>query len=82
MMYLETFNYDGKNATVIKEEKRLGSDGNPIIRTTLDNGVVLIYKKTPNGFENLDTNFELIKQSNGFYYSDLTSPKKDFHDYY
>lgn len=81
-MNIENFNYDANNASVTKDEKRVDSNGNVIRRIRLSNGVIFVFKQVENGFENLDTNYELIKQSNGYYKSDLLRPKKDFHDYY
>ncbi len=81
-MNIGTFNYDGQDATLIKKEKRLKNNGNTVIRATFDNGVIFVYTTTPNGFENMDTNFDLVMQPSGYYKSDLSSPKRDFHDYY
>lgn len=81
-MNIQTFNYDGKGATVTKQDVRQIGNSKSVERLKLNNGVIIVYTKTPNGFERLDTNYELIKQSNGYYYSDLKSPKKDFYDYY
>jgi len=79
---MHSFNYDAKNATVVSENVRPDGNGNTVERVKLDNGVIIIYTKTPNGFEKLDTNFVLVKQPNGYYYSDLNEPKRDFHDYF
>lgn len=81
-MYLDVFNYDANNASIVKQEGRKDENGNTVVRLTFDNGVILIYTKTPNGYKLIDTNFELIKLVDGSYMSDLTSPKRDFNDYY
>lgn len=81
-MFIDSFNYDGKNATVVKKEERQNDKGNTVVRLTLDNGVIFVYTAGQNGFERLDTNFVLVRQENGYYYSDLNTLKEDFNDYY
>lgn len=81
-MFIETFNYDGQGASVVDKKTRKDSSGNTVVRITLDNGVIFVYTETGSGFKRLDTNFDLVKQSNGYYKSDLSSLKQDFHDYF
>lgn len=81
-MFLDTFNYDGQGATIVDKKTRKDDSGNTIERVVLDNGVVFVYTITNNGFERLDTNYVLVKNSNDYYYSDTTESKEDFNDYF
>lgn len=81
-MYIDSFNYDAKGASIIEEATRTNSDGHQVTRLAFNNGVVLILTEAPDMIKNIDTNYELIKQHNGTFYSDLSNPKADFHDYF
>lgn len=82
-MFLDNFNYDAKGASIILDLEKTINNGT-IHKTVLSNGVEFVYTifKDQSGFSSLDTNYILVKQPNGFYYSDLNEPKIDYRDYF
>ncbi|WP_018659881.1 hypothetical protein [Allofustis seminis] len=82
MNTFDTLKYDAQGAAIQSKEERFDASNNKVVRVTLDNGVIFVYTETNKGFENIDTNYALEKQANGYYVSLLDETKKDFNDYF